>query len=58
MADCQLPYTLDDHLAAIERQGREQEQGYDLASACRESCLAADALAEDEKNDPDGRDDR
>lgn len=35
-----------------------QEQGYDLASACRESCLAADALAEDEKNDPDGRDDR
>lgn len=51
-------YTLDDHLAAIERQEREQEQGYDLASACRESCLAADALAEDEKNDPDGRDDR
>ena len=51
-------YTLDDHLAAIERQEREQEQGYDLASACRESCLAADALAEDEKNDLDGRDDR
>lgn len=49
-------YTLDDHLAAIERQ--EREQGYDLASACRESCLAADALAKDEKNDLDGRDDR
>lgn len=46
-------YTLDDHLAAIERQ--EREQGYDLASACRESCLAADALAKDEKNDLDGR---
>lgn len=51
-------YTLDDHLAAIESQEREREQGYDLASACRESCLAADALAEDEKGDPDGRDDR
>ena len=51
-------YTLDDHLAAIERQEREQEQGYDLASACRESSLAAEALAANEKNDLDGRDDR
>lgn len=49
-------YTLDDHLESAERQ--EKEQGYDLDSACRESCLAAGALAEDKSDDLDGRNDR
>ena len=51
-------YTLDDHLAAIERQEREQEQGYDLASESRDMEAASDELGRTGKNGIDGRDDR